>query len=487
MDYELSDFKKEARWTRLLEKRLVKKPEEVKTLHRRTLQSAKAIIRCLRGLDFSDFSRSLFFLCADSKMDAFTREYEAQLELALIDEDKFVKNLHKFYLATAIRIERDGLYENFFQFMSFFCMKRYVYKNTSIQRSVSDSYVNLLLQQTEYLRKNKLDLSKRVIGVSTKGDVLLADDYMPNLDAAINQLEYECTVEGRPRGGDMERRLAELLHRAGLPAMISPDAYEEIAQTDRLFTNTLCVMSPYINEYTCDMLPTAGKPLSANIYALSLLETDIDEDLLKDELTRRARTLPSNGVTFLFEPESSQIIPRVTMKEILFGDEILMLYQVTTCIGETSGFYNTQSKQFFSVLEDADPSSIFQRFKCSVLYLYACAVLRNGNKLLHEVHNSIRFRDRGDVNEFLDYDVKMILSGGKVRDVYQTSRENTPDLDDKWHYESRQIQGFIRRLPEGQHASSEAKERAKLLGFALNENETYVQGFIKNVPCLQEN
>ena len=486
-DLDPIQFKKDVRYIRLLEKRLVKKPEESKQLQRRTLHSALAVLRCLKDVPFSDFSRTLYFLCVDSKTDEFTRYYEAQLELALIDEEKFVKNLHKFYSEMSKRIRDEDLFSRFFQFMSFFCIKRYNYNATTVHRAVSDSYVNLLLQQTEYLRPEKYNLKQRVMGLSTKGELILADDFMPFLDNITNTMEYEAIVKNSIHGqAAFQQRFMELLRAYGLP-VLSEDDYNEIAQKDRLFTNTSCVMSPYINEYTFDILPTADNTLSANVYKLSLLTTDLNLEELKDKLKHRARTLPSNGVVFSLEPQSAQIVRMVKLKEVLFGDEIIMLYKVTTCIGETSGFYNTNTGIFFNVLADVSLKSIYENMQCFILYLYCCAVLRDGKGMLGRMKDVVSFINDRPGDPLIDYEVNTALLGGKPRDVYHRGEAAERRFDaEKYQYEERQIQGFIRKLPMGHHASAEAMDRAKLLGFDLEDNETYVQGFVKNVPCLKE-
>ena len=43
------------------------------------------------------------------------------------------------------------------------------------------------------------------------------------------------------------------------------------------------------------------------------------------------------------------------------------------------------------------------------------------------------------------------------------------------------MNGYIRRLPAGQTASEQAKEKAQRLGYDLEDNQTYVSPFIKTV------
>lgn len=52
--------------------------------------------------------------------------------------------------------------------------------------------------------------------------------------------------------------------------------------------------------------------------------------------------------------------------------------------------------------------------------------------------------------------------------------------------EIRPIQGYIRKLPAGQKASTEAVEYALKLGYELESNETFVRPFMKQVFRLKE-
>lgn len=472
--------KKQTRYMRLLEKRIVKSPEISKIIQRRTLRSAMAVIRCLDGLDFTDFSHTLFFLCANSNATEFNRIYQAQLELALIDEERFVKDLHKFYKDTAKKIIDENLYSTYFQFRSFFCLRRYTYNDTPRQRAVAEAYMDLLLQQGEYLRD---DLNKVVAGITTDGEPILVDDHMPFLDSITFTLEHEALVLKKLNTPLLfNRRLRALLTQHGLAPM-SLDDLERLCQTDRIYANTISTMSPYINEYTVDMLPGAKNAIQADISVLSFLHVDSDIDELKDGLKHRARTLASNGVEFTFQPVEDQIFRRVKMKEVLFDNEIIMLYKVETMIGETSGFYNTHTGLFFSLLIEASADQFYYSLQRLILYLYSCAVLRNGKDLLDKVRDVIRFHDVPGGNIMtIDYTLKTALNSGKPRDVYH--QKSVERDESKYQYEMRQIQGFVRRLPEGRKASQEAQDRAALLGFDLEYNETYVQGFVKNVQCL---
>ena len=66
--------------------------------------------------------------------------------------------------------------------------------------------------------------------------------------------------------------------------------------------------------------------------------------------------------------------------------------------------------------------------------------------------------------------------GGKQRAVYGNKRKDRDNLEQS----DRTINGYVRKLPAGQKASDEARDRAWRLGFDLDEGETYVQSFIRS-------
>ena len=68
--------------------------------------------------------------------------------------------------------------------------------------------------------------------------------------------------------------------------------------------------------------------------------------------------------------------------------------------------------------------------------------------------------------------------GGKARTALSKSSNKHLDYE-KYEQKSVSIAGYIRKLPEGQKASEEKQLIAKSLGLCLNDNETYVEPFIR--------
>ena len=57
--------------------------------------TAMGVLSELSGVPFAELSSNLYFIAQDMRMKEFTRLYEAELELASIDQDKFVKEIYK--------------------------------------------------------------------------------------------------------------------------------------------------------------------------------------------------------------------------------------------------------------------------------------------------------------------------------------------------------------------------------------------------------
>jgi hypothetical protein len=73
--------------------------------------------------------------------------------------------------------------------------------------------------------------------------------------------------------------------------------------------------------------------------------------------------------------------------------------------------------------------------------------------------------------------------GGKPRNYLKKDDDDDSQLRvfDKSKYDasSKNINGFVRRLPAGQKASERSLQIAKSYGFELHDDETYVTPFVR--------
>lgn len=497
-----------ARYHRWLLKQIDRKPKEAQLMMRRTFNTSVFVSNTLRDIPFESLSKELFFYCSDIKMRDFTRLYEAQIELASIDEEKFVKGLHKFFNATAVKIKKDNLYQEFFEFISLAIRVRYSImdepdeKRRVTKQEIANCYQSLLMQQMEYLRPNKFDMATVVCGQTTDGEIMTIRDTMPDFDEPGYELEDKLEAKKfTPKSQEELQALVIQIYQKYGFNIKDFDDIEVLNQRDRIFSCHQCALSPFINEYTYDILPDPDNPLTPRLTPLAAFQTDINADEMVERLRHRAKTLPTNGVEFHLiseekerdpDPDKHDIIEKVLIKEILYGDTIMMLYRISTSYGDISGYYDTKEGFFFSILLDGDDHRIVNSLRELVLYLYACMVCRNGAELLSRItEDSLLLYAAWDRSITIPIKAVPYAKGGKLLNVYRPEK-NAPSSptgkragSDKYESEERAIQGFIRRVGAGKSPSEEAVARAKALGYDLAANETYVQPFMRHVLKLK--
>ena len=178
---------------------------------------------------------------------------------------------------------------------------------------------------------------------------------------------------------------------------------------------------------------------------------------------RRRRTLPSNGVKVIIE--GNPLIEEIKMKELYHADSIHMIARFRLKAGDYLVRFNTMSGLFLSTfLNSTNPEAtlVHDLLESAALWLYALYVLD----------------DVGDWEKYFDGKItEKEAVGGKLRKVYGSSKKKDKD---NLEQSDRTINGYVRRLPVGQKASDEAIDRARKLGYDLNESETYVQSFIRS-------
>ena len=451
-------------------------------LQRRTLNTVCQVLYIIQDIPFEKLSSSLYFFCTDVEMQEFSRLYEAQLELAGAAPDKFAKGLHRFYNEVSIKIKKENLYADFFDFVSLCGKMRAKYAdNPRVDNSVIDCYYSMLLQNLEYLRPDKFNLNYVICGMRTNGELMLREDVLSNFDTPtyiIHDAARNGKIKSQKEMLDfMEREFA----KAGYPHIRSMEELDALSNADRVFDNHIASLLPFINEYTYDILPVnLFAPLTVPFMFFNIT---LHEDTLSGMLRHRSATLPSNGVSFKFS--SPSFISEVLMKEVFYNDRIIMLYRATLNIGDVCGYYDTGDGFLFSVLHDAPHKEAYIGIKRLILYLYACAVTRDGPELMQTMKNRCWYRNPQDMAN-TPFIAEMFGMGGKLHNVYDKEPDGSRRNNDKYTHEERSIQGFIRKVGKGKKPSEQAVQYARSLGYELAPDETYVRPFITHVLRLKE-
>ena len=460
-------------WWRRIRKNGKGRPQAATILQLRTLSTAAEIIDWMDKIPFEKISMSLYFFCKDVGMAAFTRAYESQLELAAANPERFGSGLHKFYAEMARKIEKEDLYDLYFEFY-YRCVKiRIRAMKGEVNDLVTTAYQNLLIQQLEYLRPDKYDLTRFVAGRKTTGELLLRKETFPNYDLPIYQVR--CELEDGRRFANVEEHLYETFRKAGFDIWKEEDQIRVIAR-DKLHTTTCTTMLPFINEYTYDILPQIVH--NADCGFLRRIRGLRDLSGLDQALKHRKRTLPTNGARVIFK--GNPFLSEILFKEILYDNSIYMLYRIWTTDGDLSGFYETRDSFFYSVFFGSlDHEFLTSAIRDLVLFCYATLVIGGEYRL-------------ADIGQYIAIDGCDALNaesygqGGRLRNVYDAPEGTSLRREGEYEAAEASIQGYIRRLPPGQKASSEAVELALSLGYELESNETYVRPFIRQVYRLKE-
>lgn len=444
-----------------------------------TFNTAIQVLDRIRDLDAASAVMSVFVYCKDEKYRFISKEFESCLEIAALDPDRFVMGLHKFYNNMAAKIKKPGMRHALFEFIALFRKLQYTKSNSYIDANIILAYTDLILQMMEYIRPHKLDLSEAVAGLSINGEEILT---VPDPNATYVLPAWEVIYRFFT---------GQLLDASEIPAVYAHYGFdvknaqdvETITRTCRILQNLRASLLPYINEYTYDIFPTnINNGIIRELYYMS---SDLDVSELKAALMTRRRTLPANGVHVRFK-DPTEYLHSMLLKEMVNEDQVIMLFRIDTDIGQFGGYFNTATGFLYHSAIESQNEKFLQWLSTLPLYFYAAYVLddpKYTDEASSEHFKNVGFRISG----------QSYGSGGKIRDVFhQTSTEPYNPVgprkgDDRYDTRERMVNGYIRRLPEGQKASEAAIEKAKKLGYNLAEGETYVSPFSKQVFFLKEN
>lgn len=168
--------------------------------------------------------------------------------------------------------------------------------------------------------------------------------------------------------------------------------------------------------------------------------------------------------------DGSLLYRDMLLKEVYHDDAVICLFRIELSKGEIAGFYNTRTGKFSSPFH-MNATNVFH-FGLSVerLFLWAYAAFTT-NEMLPTTES---YR-----NVMIDPYAEVTFTSipGKLR--VPTNCKHIRTIAGKDGYEStvKHINGYIRKLPEGQIASDKAMAIAESLGYSLAADETYVCPF----------
>ncbi|MBO6229465.1 MAG: hypothetical protein J6O50_02780 [Ruminiclostridium sp.] len=447
---------------RALDRKYYHKGIPILILHRRAATTAFSVIWTIKNIDVADLLLTGYFMIKDIRFYELARKYENMLELAKINKEQFLKQIYGFYMQSATVIRKDGLFKRFLEFISFFQNDDRAYTD-EVTCSVYRAYIDLLLCQCEFLKPNKFDVNKMTAGVTTDGVPIETNSAYMGSDAALIELEHDIFAR---KTFDPNRDFGKYFAKYGYN-VTDVDSASLLATECRNYNNTILSLSPYINEFTADILPGKGFDPQIMDY-LNDIPAVIGDFDFKSVLRSRRRTLPSNGIRIHLE--KSRFYREMLLKEIYYDDAVICLFRLETKVGETAGFYNTQTGKFSSSLHMNTEN--VHHFGDSVERLILWAYSAFVTDVVQQSSESYRsYLDDRNCN------VVFAAIPGKLR--IPTGYENIRTIagDDRYETVIMHINGYIRKLPKGHKASDKASAAAEALGYSLDENETFVCPF----------
>jgi len=378
------------KYQKWIDRKTKNKPTPISAMMYRTQASAFSIISEVSKIPFDKLKASIYFYCQSIQALEFTQKYEAQLELAATHPEQFIEGLHKFFNLMARYVKENDLYDAFFELVAICERMRLPVigdrNSDPITMSVADSYQNLLLQNLEYMRPNKFDLSVVVCGKSTTGELLTLPDIYPTIDEVYREwtsITDPLIDKGKLTKTQHYQMLADIALAHGYHDLRTEQDIERIHNIDNLYNHHHTAMLPYINEYTYDILVNPEHPYDGSITPfLGLRVRGIEADELVSILNKRTLALPVNGMQVDFsyggEKNVKKMMTSCFMREVIHNDHVTMLYKLSLNEMELCGYYDTADGFLYSVLQEAKDRVLFQRIRLFLMYVYASAVTEVG-------------------------------------------------------------------------------------------------------------
>ncbi len=232
-----------------LDKKYYNKGMPIYVIHMRVLSTACKVVEQVFKIDVKDLSLSLYMLIKDKGFSEFVHKYEYVVEMAREKPDVFAEQLYQFYSKMAKEIKENNYYGRFFEFESYFRSIQDEIVDEK-ERIVYDAYIALLFQQIEFLRSGRFDLNSIVAGITTDGKLIEVSDLYPNLDFPAIELQHRRVNN---KGFDFST-CAQLYKKYGYDINCIDDI-GIITGSLGVAIDTIICLTPYINQFTVDILP----------------------------------------------------------------------------------------------------------------------------------------------------------------------------------------------------------------------------------------
>lgn len=436
------------------------KPLATKLIVNRTLGTAMSIVSNLKGISPEELNRELNTFERFIFSEKFSKPCREQLTLAIMDDKKFVLELHRFYTEIATMVKKENSLVELALFMAAVIKANVMTKNI-VSRNIANAYTDLALEAVEYIRPNKLDITRDVRGLSVNGGVLIGDAVYPYSDLPLLEFVSQFGDKKFPHSRiEAERKVLQRYHDLGIPV----NSFQDIPSFEMFMqqmSNEYISVLPYINEYTYDILPHTPAIYQEVPFEHIQIHSQYSADYLAEALKHRARTLPSNGVRFIFTGTCDGV-ESLLIKEVIVAGRVQVLYRLCTIYNDLFGCYEPVSNYMFTALQYVCGSQAAHNFVAVFINLYASQVLGLGKSQNFSI---MQEDERGTL---IPVSIETKKMDGPLIDWYH--RIEHPD-DPPAPPLLNRVNAEIRRLPAGVEVPEEAHKTAQALGYDLQTDE----------------
>lgn len=434
-------------------------------MRKRSINTAFAVTTFISDMDFSNLLAAMYFRCDNEKYGIFRRYFESLMEMAYLNPEQFVKELDTYYLQMCLTIEKKNLYIDFFDYCKLLEQQQ-EQKKSQGYIGVYNAYYSLVMQQSMYFCRNRIE--ENICGIASTGNLIFTKSFHPYIDLGSFELEkyYHKWLFGT------EDINPNQIHKAyktyGYDVWNFDDIHRLEAITKTNENNTF-VMIPYMSENTSNLLIAAPYQHLRPTFPRKWKSTEF----YLEKLQHRNYMLPSSGVKANYHNAGD--IREVYYQEVMYNNEIVLLYKVTTSHnGQYSGYYHATSQYFYSIYKGTDRQIWHDDIKNFILENYM--ILTCDYEIDRKKNYAIKHVDNFQ-NEFFFPEQPLVTFRYQGKQSKGDPNHTGVRKYIKEEYQEEMITrcGYIRRLPTGQHASDEAIQYALELGLDLPAGRTFVR------------
>lgn len=331
------------------------------------------VLETLDRLEYSavrNASIRTYLTCDNSEMEYLLNDFDALVVLAKDTPEFFARKLHSYCEKMAERIRtEDGCIDALLQLASKLQELRRIEKTDAVKAEVIAVYAGLVLHTLDYLRDDISDDGQVIIGASTDGKPITAD----NPFAYFSVAEWESVV----LSVDSDTPdLTPFVKQGIIHTECSdvPGAVNALLRKKRVFTNLRCALLPYINESTCGLFPSRMAYNDGGDLAELTLNLDIDA-LDKKLATARKASFPPCGVRVTFNDPTRTLLC-LQLQEIPIDDYVCVVYRLRLHAGDFSGYYVPGHDDcYYMGMDYEGDDNRYTIIKKLVMFFYAVAVL----------------------------------------------------------------------------------------------------------------